>query len=238
MFWESVWLGFSLLTRWQVWVGVFAYSVVTALAVAIAGYFSNSKNSNISTFTPLVLIGVGSFFEALVLSGCIVAWLPLLLPGLNISAFPSVLGNPLLVVRVSIVSAVAVLILGILPLVGRLLQNPLVGKFVQALIIFRLVTPDCINTLTYRNGQPVSVYPGFWSVIGYAIIGLAISFLFAIIAGSISPVERENSNNQSQRPRIENMTGLGYVLTNGTLTALGSVLPLFMYSQYVKLIST
>lgn len=238
MFWESVWYGFGLLGHWQIWAGVFFYSAVTALSIAIAGCFSKSKNVNISTFTPLVLIGIGSLVEALVLSGCIVAWLPLLLPGMSTSVFPTVFDSPLLIVKFAIISAIAVLILAILPFVSMLLRNPLVGKFVQALIIFRLVTPDCINTLTYRNGQPVSVYPGLWSVIGYAIIGLAISLLFAIVAGSISPGERENSNNQSQRPRIESMTGLGYVLGNGILTALGSMLPLFMYSQYVRLIST
>ena len=68
MFWETVLGGFSLLSHWQVWVGILFNSIMTAVVFFIIRFCHSRTNSFVSFFTPFALMGIGSYLDAIILT--------------------------------------------------------------------------------------------------------------------------------------------------------------------------
>lgn len=128
-------------------------------------------------------------------------------------------------VKTGVSAIVAVTLLCIVPLVGSLIaSSPGVQGFLEGVIIFRLLSGEFIDTLLKRVNSGIQVYPDLLQSVGFLIMSgaLARGFTFGLaIVAARSEADPENSP-------IVTIGGLA-------LGSIGGILPLFMYTSYVRL---
>lgn len=160
--------------------------------------------------------------------------LPILLGGLatspvfRISEIPGIYGIIALlgpIIIISFIAMVAVSILSIIPLIGRFIANsPGMRAFLEGAIIFRLLTDGPTDQILTEANVQSSVYPDFWTFVGFLIIaGVLGRVVVSGLALLSMPLEG---------------TALGElmpIVITPVWEVLGGIIPLLMFSSYVRL---
>jgi len=122
---------------------------------------------------------------------------------------------------------VAVIVLSILPIIGKLISStPGVDDFIQGIIIFRFFSAAFIETQLNQANLPVDIYPGFWESVGFFAISLVLTLvcMFAFAALGVKISENRYSGEES----------VSFFLTTAIIP-LVSLIPLFLYAKHVSL---
>jgi hypothetical protein len=221
MFFESIWEGAKFVGHWQVLLaGLFYVGLLIAFRLLIGTFTVITGN-----------YGLGCLFQLLgettlqgTLMGVMIAYLLPLMLGAPFTAPIWALGQymwPL--IKTGFAAIAAVTLLGLIPVVGPFVTSSAgVQAFLEGLIIFRLLSEEVIDTLLKRNGSGAQVYPDFLQSVGFLIISGILTRVtmvgLVILTGSTT----------DKTSPVVTIGGLAF-------SSIGGVLPLFMYSSYVRL---
>lgn len=171
---------------------------------------------------------VGPLFQGLIMSIFVGFYLPMMLGSKEVMSSALVLSFLWPLVKAGFAAVIVVTVLCFVPVLGGLIaQSPGIQNFLLGVIIFRLVAGPALAEASEKYSISSSVYPGFWSAVGYLIIaGLLVRLI--LYGGAFASSIAKN------RTASEKMEAILMALAP-SLGVLGGLLPLFMYAQHVRL---
>jgi hypothetical protein len=132
------------------------------------------------------------------------------------------------IIKIGVIASIWVTILCFIPLIGGFISSsPGIQVFLEGVIIFRLLSGYAIGLILTEANVYGNVYPGFWASIGFLIIagvlvmGMMIGLPSLLRLLPISPYN----------PVVEKLS----IVAGSVIGVLGGILPIFMYSSYVRL---
>jgi len=223
MFWLSFVNGLKMLLHWQVWIALLIY-VALNIAFMIIAYLISSKNE----LTGCIIYPLGLSAIHSVAAGFLILYLYPLMLGLEF-AMPMAGMKEMFkfILITSLIAAGATSILSSIPFVGKLVDLPGVENFIKGLIIFRMSSVYFIDDYL-TEGEVALIYPTFRQTLGYCLIALAvagINFLLMTFCSYLS----------SKRSFLKDTEGVVVMFVTSGISIFCSMIPLFMYAQYVKL---
>jgi len=172
MFWESVIGGIFSLGYSQVWMAVILYAIVMSAFLLITSKAFESKYSSISSTSPILYLVGGTILQG-IMTAFVVAYLsPLILFGDSAAPISWIIANIWTICIIGIVSIILSIIIGGIPIINIIFQNPGANGFLAGVIVFRFLFID-----TQGN-----IYPGILSSIGFLILAYYIGLLFFAVS--------------------------------------------------------
>ena len=226
MFWISIIKGLAILGHWQIWLAAVLYMVVNYAFLMIVATISGTDEAGGRMATGCLLHMIAGTVLHAILMGLIVAFLlPILLGGHSTASIPNIIAVFWPIMKAGLIAFVAVLLLSIFPLVGAFIAySPGIQAFLAGVIIFRLLSGYAIEEILAAANVRGSVYPGFWASIGFLIIaGVFVRIIMLGLAWLCLPLEGTTVGE------------LMPVVIGPTLGLVGGIIPLFMYTSYVRL---
>lgn len=224
MFWKSIVAGLAILGHWQVWVAAVLYMVINFAFLMIVAKIAGEDESGGRMATGCLFQIIGSTVLHGILMGLLVAFLlPILLGGASAAPISGIIALLWPIIKIGFIAIVAVTILSIL-LGGFISISPGTQAFLEGVIIFRLLSQYSIDRILTEANVHGSVYPGFWASIGFLVIAVILVrvVMFSLI---LLCIPLQNTALEELIPTV-----IGPVLG-----ILGGIIPLFMYSSYVRL---
>ena len=220
---QSLITGPSLLLHWQPLVAVLLYVSFILILLIILDALA-SRGSSLT----LACAKLKPVIQGLAL-GVMIFWLLPFFIGRD-EAMPlssiHMFAGPL--IRASLVAAIVMLIISLIPILGPLLDlTPGFDTFITGLIIYRVFAGPFLASAMARNGVTVSIYPGISLTLFYAMLAIILSLVFAWIASLLSSL-------MGVAVGKDRSGSIDFILVRG-ITVLSGLLPLFMYSQYALL---
>lgn len=217
MFLDAIESGLRTLLYWQTYVAVLLFillsvgpMVLFGLATASAGRASGAVGCLLMLVTPL--------FQTFALVVFVLTLAPLMLGFSSDAAWTLawefMAAEPWVMARLVGQLLIAALILAFIPILGRMqsLHTLLLGSLALALII---------GFIEHSNpGHSISMWPGFWFVVGLLIVGSALAWVGTIIAAIVAT---------AIEAKVE---GLGQLIAFPIAATLGFV-PLFIYAGWL-----
>lgn len=229
MFWQSVVGGLGVLTHWQVWVALVVYAGLQFVWLIFIGMLmGNSQSEGRMAAGCLTHMIGGPVLQALTLGGLVLFLTPLMLGGDHAMPLGFFAAFALPVFKACFIALLISLAIMLLPIVGRIVADtPGLDAFIQGIIIFRIFSAAFIQrVLEQANLQVANLYPGFWSSVGYFVVGTVLVyvclFIFAALGTTIS------------RNQFSDQGGASFFVGMTVMQILG-LLPLFMYANHVTL---
>jgi len=226
MFWESIIAGLAILGHWQVWVAAVLYMTINFAFLMIVAKMAREDESGGRMATGCLFHMIGGTVLHGILMGLMVAFLlPILLGGPSAAPISGIIALLWRIIKIGVITIVAVTILCIIPLIGRFIaSSPGIQAFLEGVIIFRLLSGYAIDQILTKANVQGSVYPGFWASIGFLIIaGILVRVVMFSLALLSVPLKDTA------------VGGLMLIVIGSVLGVLGGIIPLFMYSSYVRL---
>ncbi|MBX3628108.1 MAG: hypothetical protein KF892_24070 [Rhizobacter sp.] len=219
MFWDSVLTSLGTLANWQTYAAAALFLVLSiGPVVAIGLLMSNSgKAGGAVGCLSMLLI---PFVQTFALVVFVLTLSPIMLRFSQEAAwlFPwqLVAAEPWFVAKLVGKLLLAAVVLAFIPILGKLqsLHTLLLGSLALGLVIglFEHVNPT----------KSVSMWPGFWFVVGLVVVGSALAWVGMVLTALIAaPIEA----------RFE---GLGHLIALPVTAALGFI-PLFVYAAWLGL---
>lgn len=226
MFWDSIWEGIKTLGHWQVWLAVIIYMILSFLFLYIISKISGEDEygGRAASGCLFYIIG-GTAFHGMLMSIMISILLPILLGHNSTLPLGIILSSLWPIIKVGLIAIVAVTIISFIPLIGSFIANsPGIQGFIEGVIIFRLLSVSLIYKIMTQAELTGRIYPTFWQLIGFLIIaGILVKVIMFIVAFATVPFEDSEFGE------------LIPILIGPVLGVLGGLIPLFMYSSFVRL---
>ena len=226
MFWKSIIGGLAILGHWQVWVAVVLYMAINFAFLMIVAKMVGEDESGGRMVTGCLFHMIGGTVLHGILMGLMLAFLlPILLGGPSAAPISAIIASLWPIIKIGIIAIVAVTILSIIPLIGGFIaHSPGIQAFLEGMIILRLLSGYAIDKILTEANVQGSVYPGFWASIEFLVIaGVLVRLVMLGLALLSVPLED---------------TAVGElmpIVIGPVLGILGGIIPLFMYSSYVRL---
>ena len=229
MFWKSIIEGLAILSHWQIWVATILYMAVNFAFLMIAATVAGKDESGGRMATGCLFHMIGGTVLHGILMGLMVAFLlPILLGGPSAAPISAIIALLWPIIKIGVIAIVAISILSFIPLIGGFVANsPGIQAFLAGVIIFRLLSGYVIDQILTEANVQGSVYPGFWASLGFLVIAGVLVRLVMFCLALVS-VLLENTPVGELIPIV-----IGPVF--GVLGILVGIIPLFMYSSYVRL---
>lgn len=213
--------------HWQVWVSVLAYAAINLAFLFAIGTAMGSDDSSGGRQAAGCLFHMfgGTILNGILMGFLVTFLLPIMLGGSSFLPFDAAMSLALPVVKVGVMAVIAVTVLCFVPLVGSFIaQSPGIQAFMEGAIIFRVLSGYTINEVLSQANVTGDIYPGLLSSIGYIIISTIL--IYGILFGlSFLSTILKNDYIEEIMP----------VVIGPALGVLGGIIPLFMYSSYVRL---
>lgn len=226
MFWKSVIEGLAVLKYWQVWIAVVLYIVITFIFLLIIAKITGEDEYGERMAMGCLFHMIGSILLHGMLMGLMVAFLlPILLGGPGTTPVSVIVSLLWPIIRIGVFAIIVVTLLCLIPFVGGLIaHSPGIQAFLVGIITFRLLSTYAIDRVLTEVNFQGTVYPGFWASIGFLIIaGILVWVVMFSLALLSIPLE------------YTTIGELIPVVIGPVLGVLGGIIPLFMYSSYVRL---
>jgi hypothetical protein len=226
MFWKSVIEGLAILGHWQVWIAVVVYMAINfAFLMIVAKIAGEDKSGGRMATGCLFHMMGGTVLHGILMSLMVSFLFPILLGRSFTTPISVIIASLWPIVKIGVIAIVAVTIMSIIPLIGGFISNsPGIQAFLEGVIIFRLLSGNVIDHILTEANVQGSVYPGFWASIG-----------FLIIAGILVMVVMFGLSLLSVPLKYTAVGELMLMIIGPVLGVLGGIIPLFMYSSYVRL---
>lgn len=229
MFWNSVLAGFGILSHGKLWLGVFFLVAAQFVFLIITNLIFGRGESGSRMAAGCLFNAVGGpLFQGFIMSVFVGFYLPMML-GAN-EVMPAVVVFSYLwpLAKAGFIAVIALGILCIVPLVGSLIaESPGIQNFLLGVIIFRLTAGPALAEATQTYSISSSVYPGFWSSIGYLIIAGVLVRLILFGGAFVSTLVKGRTGSELAETIVMALAP--------SIGILGGILPLFMYAQHVRL---
>jgi len=226
MFWKSIIQGLLILGFWQVWIPVVAYMTINFVFLMIVANMVGEEKSGgrMATGCLFHMIG-GTVLHGTLMSLMVAFLLPILLGSSTAAPITEIIALLYPIIKIGIIAIIAVTILSIVPIIGRFIaDSPGIQAFLEGVIIFRLLSGYTIEQMLTEAHVQSNVFPGFWLSIGYLIIA-GILVRLVIFGLALFSVSLEDTVVGELMP----------IVIGPALGVLGGIIPLFMYSSYVRL---
>lgn len=229
MFWSSMLAGLGVLGHGSVWLGIFLLVAAQFAFLVITSAIFGGGESEKQMMAGCLFTSLGApVFQGFVMSVFVCFYPPLMLGGSGTMPSTVVLSYLWPLAKAGFIAVIALVLLCILPVLGSMIaESPGIQTFLLGVIIFRLVAGPAVAELSQKYSISSSVYPGFWSSIGYLIIAGVLARLVLFGGALISVVAKD-------RLRSEQAEAIVMALAP-SVGVLGGILPLFMYTQHVQL---
>lgn len=226
MFWKSVITGLAAFGHWQVWVAVIFYMAVNSVFLVIVAKIAGEGKSGSRMAAGCFSYAIGGIVLHGMLMSLLVAFLfPILLGNPSAAPISEIIASLGTIIVIGIVATGAVMILSFVPLISNFVDCiPGVEVFLEGFIIFRLLCRLSLDQVLAKANIQGSVYPGFWSVLGFLIIAGVIAGLLMLGLGLLSALLKDAVIQELVLMIIAPMIGV-----------LGGIVALFMYGSYVQL---
>ena len=227
MFIESIFQGLTVLRFWQVWVGLVCYAGGTFAYLYFIGSIAGKEESGARMATGCLTYGLGGpVVQGIMLSFLVVFLTPILLGGSETVPLSALAEFWWPIAKAGLIATVAGIALAFIPIIGQMV-GPGIQSFVQSVLVFRFFTTDIIQKILHDNAITGSVYPGFWASIGYLIVaGIVVRLIFLGVG-----VVQVSLQERGKGELLEVFT----LVIAPVFSLLGGLIPLMMYSQYVRL---
>jgi hypothetical protein len=232
MFWQSIWLGVQALTDWHILVGMAGIAISLLVWRILIGLLvgNDESGARMAVGCWLEMLG-GPVAQALVVCGFILTCFPSILAGRGFTPPAIISDTAPAAIGFALLGCVGVCLLCFIPLVGGFISDtPGVVTFLQGIFIFRPLAETLFERFSHGKHLPNEVFPGFWLCVGYAFVGLVLTYLIMVIAAiANSTVGKMRNSYPDQRP------SLWTVLFGMLLGSVCGVIPLLMYGRYLGL---
>jgi len=226
MFWGSIIEGLAILGHWEIWLATVIYMGINFAFLIVVTKTAGEDEFGEPRLGGCLFYMIGApLLHAMLMSLMIAFLLPILLGGSSVTSFSTVIGLIGPIIKSGIVAMVAVIIFSFIPLFGAFIaKSPGIQSFLIGVIIFRLLSDYAIDQVINEANMQGNVYPGFWSSLGFLIIaGVLVRLVMFLLVLISTPFE-------------ETMFGeLIPTVIGPVFGLLGGIIPLFMYSSYVRL---
>lgn len=226
MFWKSIIEGFAILGHWQVITAAIIYAAAILCFMLITTTLIGKNGLETGTIVGFGVQIIGGIVLEGILMGLVVVFLiPILLGESSANSISTVFSLLWPAVKIGILASVAVTMLCLVPFFGGLIaQSNTIQVFLEGVIIFRLFSEHTIEQMLIETNAQSGVYPGVWACIGFIVIASITGWLtIALIALLSIPFED---------------TAIGELIPIVGAPVLGvlvGMIPLFMYTSYVRL---
>ena len=226
MFLKSIIEGLIILSRWQIWAAVVFFVIIKiCFSFITEKLFDLDKSDKNLVFGCLFHNILGTILEGVTLGFLIAYLIPVLLGGKEGTPLIIIINMIWPIIKVSIISIILVLAISFIPIIGQFISVlPGFQIFLQGIIIFRFLSNQAINNILKEANVYGNLYPGFWSTIGFLIIGVIVSLIFMSFLTLIST-----------RILDEEKSELVTVLLGYIFGVLSGLISLSMYCTYVSL---
>lgn len=228
VFWMSISEGLLILRHWQVWVAVILYMAINLaflMIISIATIGKGDQSGGRMAMGCLFHTVGGAVLHALLMGSMVAFLLPILLGGTSATPISAIVSLLWPIVKAGVIAIVVVTILAFIPLIGQLIaDSPGIHAFLEGVIILRVLSGYAIDQILTEADVQGIVYPGFWESIGFLVIAgvLVRVVMFGVALLSV--------------PLKDTTGGELMTMTVGpVLGVLGGIIPLFMYSSYIRL---
>jgi hypothetical protein len=219
MFWHSVVGGLAVLLHWQTWVGMLIYGALVLIPIGLVG--AASERDMRAGCIGMLLLPFTQVFASIA-----VLWilLPITL-GIGNDAlwgmpFQIALQNPWWMLKISVVLTVIAALAGVIPIIGgtATFTNFLVGSIAISLATKSFALASGRDTLARVN-----YVPGFWTFIGFLVIGGLASTIAGFTVAALSVFANRGTEEAKPGP-----------LTMSVVGTFG-LIPCFMYGAWLGL---
>ncbi len=229
IFLMSIIEGLAVLGRWEVWVSVvlylaavFVFMMVVATVMGVDEY----GGRNLSVFL-FYIIGA-SLFQGLLMSLMLSFLLPILLVGSSATPVSVIVGSLWPIIEIGVIASILVTISCFIPLIGGFIRSsPGIQVFLEGVIIFRFLSGYVIDLMLTEANVYGNVYPGLLASIGFLII--------AGVLGSGAMMGLPSLLRLLPISPYNPVVKLLLIAVGSMIGVLVGILPIFMYSSYVRL---
>lgn len=231
LFWKSVVEGFVVLGRWQVWMALFLHLAVSfGYLLIVARRIGKSEAAGMMPSFPFCYMIGGIVLQGVLIGLLVTFLLPILLGGSSVTPLSAIASLLWPIIKAGLAAIAVVIGLSLVPLIGRLVADSMgIQVFLEAAIIFRIFSAYDVHQILAEADVTGSVYPGFWACIGFLVIVGSLVRL-AAIASALPLILLEDTAAGELLGEL-----LMPLVFGGVLAILGGLIPLFMYSAYVRL---
>jgi hypothetical protein len=228
MFWKSIVGSLYLFLHWELWFALVTYMGLFFLFNWVVFKLSdnNENKSNLGCFFEAIF---GPFYEGITIGLFMMLLLPLVFGNGGLPSVSLMFGDIPKVALASVISVFGLFILSIIPIVGGLMKTiPTIYKFIQGVIVFRILIGGSLEKVASSVGFESVQYPGLFASVGYFVIAAILgSTTIAVLYSSLeSSAESELASNPKS-------SVVGVILP--TVGAFMGLFPLVMYMKYVRL---
>ena len=226
MFFRAIVEGLYLLRHWEIWTAAILFAVVNYGFLFIAATVDSDSSATRSGLA-LVLVTVGwPALYGVLISVMIFTLMPILMGGYSIRAVSELSSFFWPIVETGIKAIVIVVVLQFIPLIGGFISDsPATQFFIMGVIIFISWVQEPNELILAVTNVCGSVVPGFWASGAFMIISVVLVFL-GIIGETLFAEYLE------KRGKAGDVIAL---ITGPMLVLMGGIIPLLMYTSYVRL---
>ena len=202
-----------------------AINLAFLMTVAVVGVGNEYESGGRMAAGCLVRMIGGTVLHGLLMGSMIAFLLPILLGGTSAAPISAIIPLFWPIIKAGVIAVVAVTVLTFIPLIGGLVANsPGMQAFLEGAIIFRLFSGHTIDEILTEANLQGPVYPGLWQSVGFLVIA-ALLVRLVVFGVALPSVPFEGTT------KGEVIT----IVVGPVLGVLGGIIPLFMYSSYVRL---
>ncbi len=219
MFWHAVLGGLQVLLHWQAWIAMLLYGLLLFIPMAAIGAAAE-RDMRLGCVGMLVL----PLFQ--VFASMVVLWtlLPIILGLSNdaLWALPWSLatGNPVWMLKVTLMLALFAILSAIVPILGRMtsFSNFIVGSGAIAVATREFAAASGREALTH-----IRYVPSFWTSIGFVIVGAIAATVAGLSLTAVSMAINRSVSNEEYKPGPLLVSAFGII----------GLIPAFMYGTWL-----
>lgn len=203
MFWQSLINGFGIFGYYQVWVMLLTIFIINSVVLIISGLISGGGGGGARQASGcLSFLLLGSVSNIFLMSLAVAYILPVMLGSDQFTGFLWIKEHTWVLIKAGGIAYIGTIILGIIPVVGRIFDVPGVDKFFQGMIILRISLGPTLDI-------DKVIYPSIWELIGYAAVCGVISYLIMLLMALLSDKLRIEIDST---PMVMISASLGYIV--------------------------